>query len=238
MRGSRYRTLAARPGEAPVSAADAPPPVVIDGGDRACVALLLELRSRIAQLSPGTVIHLNHSANPAYALRASADHRQTEPHSPWRLTRQRSGAAGTVAAGRSQIGMSTSGTAGFRFVALGGLAAMLLGCGGYQPSGQVSGIEGHTMVGPSCSLMREASPCPDKPAAGSAHSRRAGSTVPLATAVGDARGYFRIPLPPGRYTVQPGNLRGAVVPIAQPVMVTVVSGRFTAVTIPFDSGIR
>jgi tRNA 2-thiouridine synthesizing protein A len=33
-------------------------PVVIDGGDRACIVLLLELRARISGLPPGTVIHL------------------------------------------------------------------------------------------------------------------------------------------------------------------------------------
>ena len=34
-----------------------PGPVVLDGGDRACVALLLELRARISDLPAGTVIH-------------------------------------------------------------------------------------------------------------------------------------------------------------------------------------
>ncbi|TDD64635.1 sulfurtransferase TusA family protein, partial [Actinomadura darangshiensis] len=33
-------------------------PVVIDGGDRSCVRLLLELREHIADLAPGSVIHL------------------------------------------------------------------------------------------------------------------------------------------------------------------------------------
>jgi SAM-dependent methyltransferase len=40
-----------------MNAADAPP-VVIHGGDRACVALLLELRDHVTRLPPGTVIHL------------------------------------------------------------------------------------------------------------------------------------------------------------------------------------
>jgi tRNA 2-thiouridine synthesizing protein A len=95
-----------------VNTPDTPPPVVIDGGDRACVALLIELSGRIARLPPATVIHLiaadpaapldlavwchltGHTylgsvreppGRPAYAIRVSAGHRQTEPHSPWRL---------------------------------------------------------------------------------------------------------------------------------------------------------
>jgi ubiquinone/menaquinone biosynthesis C-methylase UbiE len=33
-------------------------PVVIDGGDRACIAMLLELRGHLTKFPPGTVIHL------------------------------------------------------------------------------------------------------------------------------------------------------------------------------------
>jgi tRNA 2-thiouridine synthesizing protein A len=36
-------------------------PVVIDGGDRACARLLLELPDRIARLPAGTLIHLTAS---------------------------------------------------------------------------------------------------------------------------------------------------------------------------------
>jgi tRNA 2-thiouridine synthesizing protein A len=93
--------------------APAAPPVVIDGGDRTCTALLTGLRGHITRLPPGTVIHLIASdpaapidlaawchltghaylgpvhepaGSPAYALRTSAAHRQTQPRSPWRLT--------------------------------------------------------------------------------------------------------------------------------------------------------
>ncbi|MDL4817591.1 sulfurtransferase TusA family protein [Actinomadura opuntiae] len=88
-------------------------PVVIDGGDRSCVRLLLELRGRLADLEPGTVVHLiasdpaapidlpawchltGHaylgpvpSASPAgaptYGLRVAERPRATEPGSPWR----------------------------------------------------------------------------------------------------------------------------------------------------------
>jgi tRNA 2-thiouridine synthesizing protein A len=92
---------------------DGPPPgqrpVIIDGGDRACVHLLLELRARITDLPPGTLIHLiatdpaapidlpawchltGHtylgplpaSPRPAYALRTTASPAPTDPRSPW-----------------------------------------------------------------------------------------------------------------------------------------------------------
>jgi tRNA 2-thiouridine synthesizing protein A len=85
-----------------------PEPVVIDGGDRSCVALLLVLRRRICDLPAGTVIHLIASdpaalpdlpawhltghaylgsvpaVSPTYALRTTAAPAATHPASPWR----------------------------------------------------------------------------------------------------------------------------------------------------------
>jgi tRNA 2-thiouridine synthesizing protein A len=83
--------------------------VVIDGGNRACVALLLELRDHIRDLPAGTVIHLIASdpaapidlpawchltghvylgcicpTGPTYALRTIADPVVTDTTSPWR----------------------------------------------------------------------------------------------------------------------------------------------------------
>ncbi|QKG20356.1 sulfurtransferase TusA family protein [Actinomadura verrucosospora] len=87
--------------------------VVIDGGDRSCVRLLLELRGRLADLEPGTVVHLIASDpaapidlpawchltghaylgpvaadTPTYALRVAERPRATEPDSPWRPAAQ------------------------------------------------------------------------------------------------------------------------------------------------------
>ncbi|MQY06667.1 sulfurtransferase TusA family protein [Actinomadura macrotermitis] len=86
--------------------------VLIDGGDRSCVRLLLELRARIAGMPDGTVVHLiatdpaapidlpawchltGHAylgpvavpgdPRPAYGLRVAADARPTQEASPWR----------------------------------------------------------------------------------------------------------------------------------------------------------
>jgi tRNA 2-thiouridine synthesizing protein A len=85
-------------------------PVVIDGGDRSCVRLLLELRRHVTTLAAGTVVHLiardpaapidlpawchltGHEylgrlpvdGPPAYALRIADRARPTAPGSPWR----------------------------------------------------------------------------------------------------------------------------------------------------------
>ena len=83
-------------------------PVAIDGGDLACVRLLLELRNRISGLPAGTLIHLTASdpaapvdlpawchltghaylgavpaATPTYALRTVSAPVTTNPASPW-----------------------------------------------------------------------------------------------------------------------------------------------------------
>ncbi|MFD0904969.1 sulfurtransferase TusA family protein [Actinomadura sediminis] len=85
-------------------------PVVIDGGDRACVRLLLELRGRLADLPAGTIVHLmatdpaapidlpawchltghaylgplDDAPTPTYALRVTENAVPTHPKSPWR----------------------------------------------------------------------------------------------------------------------------------------------------------
>jgi tRNA 2-thiouridine synthesizing protein A len=89
-----------------------PAPVVIDGGDRACVQLLLELRDRLTALPAGTVVHLlatdpaapvdlaawchltghiylgaltpDRYLRPGYALCVAATPRHTDTANPWR----------------------------------------------------------------------------------------------------------------------------------------------------------
>jgi tRNA 2-thiouridine synthesizing protein A len=98
-----------RQGEDVRATSPPPEPVVIDGGDRACTALLLELRGRTCDLPAGTVIHLiapdpaapidlpvwSHmtghayldpvrAATPAYALHTTAAPFATNSASPWK----------------------------------------------------------------------------------------------------------------------------------------------------------
>ncbi|QKW32521.1 sulfurtransferase TusA family protein (plasmid) [Nocardiopsis flavescens] len=89
--------------------AEEEPAVVVDGGDRSCVRLLLELRTRVQELPPGTVVHLLASdpaapldlpawchltghaylgpaqgyGRPAYGLRVARAPRTTRPDAPW-----------------------------------------------------------------------------------------------------------------------------------------------------------
>jgi len=133
----------------------------------------------------------------------------------------------------------------FRLLVLCGLAGTLLGCANNDaqaaaapPARHVSGIEGRTTVGPACPVAQAESPCPDRPQRARLTVTRAHTTLVVATAVSDSHGYFRISLPPGRYLVQSRKLTRSIFETAPPVTVIVVSGRFTFVTIRFDSGIR
>ncbi|MFF4361596.1 hypothetical protein [Streptomyces sp. NPDC001604] len=87
-------------------------------------------------------------------------------------------------------------------------------------------------------MVRDHSPCPDRPLSARLTITSSDPGRKIAETTSDANGRFRVPLPPGTYTVHPANLTGAVAPIAQPITVTVTSGRFTDIIIPFDSGIR
>ncbi|WP_225829868.1 carboxypeptidase-like regulatory domain-containing protein [Streptomyces sp. NK08204] len=124
------------------------------------------------------------------------------------------------------------------------LAAVLsaAGCGDSHgagaPPASDSGIEGRTMVDGGCPVIREHSPCPDRPLSARLTITSGDPQRKVAETTSNADGHFRVPLPPGTYTIRPVNLTGAVTPIAQPVTVTVTSGRYATVVIPFDSGVR
>ncbi|WP_208029998.1 carboxypeptidase-like regulatory domain-containing protein [Streptomyces cyanogenus] len=124
------------------------------------------------------------------------------------------------------------------------LAAMLsaTACAGAHgagsPGASDSGIKGRTMVDGGCPVVREQSPCPDRPLRARLTITSGDPERTVAETTSDSEGHFRVSLPPGTYVVRPANLTGAVTPIAQPVSVTVTSGRFTTIVIPFDSGIR
>lgn len=94
------------------------------------------------------------------------------------------------------------------------------------------------MVDAGCPMVRNASPCPDRPLSARITVAPASGGDTVANVTSDNDGRFRVPLPPGTYTLRPANLTGAPAPLAMPLTVTVVAGRYTTVEIPFDSGVR
>jgi hypothetical protein len=101
-----------------------------------------------------------------------------------------------------------------------------------------SGITGVTMIDGGCPVVRVDSPCPDRPFQARLTVTDAASGTVVAATDTDPSGRFRLPLPPGQYQVRAANRNGAALPRAAPVTATVASGRYTTVTIRFDSGIR
>jgi tRNA 2-thiouridine synthesizing protein A len=89
-------------------------PVLLDGGDRSCVALLIELRALVGDCPPGTIIHIaatdpaapldlsawchltghtylgavGSAPRPTYAVQVTVNPRATRPDAPWHPTSQ------------------------------------------------------------------------------------------------------------------------------------------------------
>jgi hypothetical protein len=100
-----------------------------------------------------------------------------------------------------------------------------------------SGIKGTTIVDGGCPIMREDTPCPDRPLTANITVTNADGGI-AATTKSDADGHFQVSLPVGSYTVSAINMTGALHPVAMPQQVKVASGAFVDITIHFDSGIR
>jgi hypothetical protein len=103
-----------------------------------------------------------------------------------------------------------------------------------------SGVQGITMVGPTCPVQQENAACPDQPLANANLTvTRESSATTVATGRSDADGHFRIPLAPGNYVLQPANPSGDAVPPSAPARPFVVHPHaYTEVPVKFDSGIR
>jgi len=101
------------------------------------------------------------------------------------------------------------------------------------PSGG-SGIEGIATIGPTCPVERADSPCPDRPYEARITFWRGGALVAETRSAADGR--FRVALPPGTYRVVGES--EATIPHAVEQTVTVAEGRWSALDIRYDSGIR
>lgn len=126
---------------------------------------------------------------------------------------------------------------------LAALCALSLSCGAAQPAGQTggptpgSGIEGRTQASPTCPVASVGNPCPPRTISATvAVLDGGGRQVTRFTSAAD--GTFRVPLPPGTYTlVQPPSSQRRTL-VLRAVPVTVSSGRYTSLVLDFDTGIR
>ena len=101
-----------------------------------------------------------------------------------------------------------------------------------------SGVRGTVTVDVGCPVLESSSPCPRAPLRARIIVRQPGRATPLTMAETRDDGRFEIRLAPGVYELQGTNLTGQPVPVARPITITIIAGRFTDTAVEFDSGIR
>ncbi len=118
---------------------------------------------------------------------------------------------------------------------IGVMILVLATCSIYSPTPRGSGIEGQVLLGPMCPVLQERQDCPD---------RAYQATLTVLNRDGllitqfqtDDQGRFNISLVPGEYILHPESPNG--IPFAGDQSFIVETGRFTQITVHYDSGIR
>ena len=118
---------------------------------------------------------------------------------------------------------------------VGVLILVLATCSIYSPTPRGSGIEGQVLIGPMCPVVQQGQVCPDQPyqATLMVNSPTGERIVQVQT---EKDGTFKILLAPGEYILHPESPN--VMPFAQEQPFVVEEGKFTQVTVNYDSGIR
>ena len=112
---------------------------------------------------------------------------------------------------------------------------ILSACSSIAPTPTDSGAEGYVFIGPMCPVVQVGQECPDRPYQADLTVTTPGGkrVVQIHT---DENGYFKTPLAPGEYILHPESPN--VMPYAGEQPFTVESGKFTEITVNYDSGIR
>ena len=118
---------------------------------------------------------------------------------------------------------------------IGVLILALATCTIYSPTPRGSGIEGQVLLGPMCPVVQEGQDCPDQPYQATL-TVISQNGVQVAQFQSDEQGRFRVSLVPGEYVLHPEYPNGN--PFAADQTFTVETGRYTQVTVNYDSGIR
>jgi len=116
-----------------------------------------------------------------------------------------------------------------------------LGACASADAGRPSGIDGKVVSGPTCPVERMPPDpgCTPRPLAATLRVHPAGKRAPVETVHSESNGRFSLRLAPGLYVVRPQSRRGSAFPRpASPRRVRVRAGRFTYITITYDTGIR
>jgi hypothetical protein len=116
-----------------------------------------------------------------------------------------------------------------------GVLMLLLAACSAQPTPTDSGVEGKVLIGPNCPVVQEGQECPDKPFQAAITINGSDHRM-VAQVQTDAEGRFKIPLEPGEYILHPESPN--VMPYATEQTFEVEAGKFTQVTVNYDSGIR
>ena len=116
-----------------------------------------------------------------------------------------------------------------------GLLILLIAACTPSPTPTDSGIEGQVFIGPMCPVVQEGQECADQPyqALLTVLSPDGREIVQVQT---DEQGRFKIPLAPGEYILRPESPN--VLPYASEQPFVAEAGRFTQITVTYDSGIR
>jgi hypothetical protein len=101
-----------------------------------------------------------------------------------------------------------------------------------------TGIEGQVLIGPTCPVVQQGKECPDKPYQATLTVLDSNGSRKIARFQTDAEGRFRLPLAPGNYILHPETPENMPLPTAPDQNFTVTEGRFTQISVVYDSGIR
>ena len=118
---------------------------------------------------------------------------------------------------------------------IGILILVLATCSIYSPTPRGSGIQGQVLLGPICPVVQPGQECPDQPyqATLTVTDRNGIQITQFQT---DKQGRFQVALVPGEYILHPESPNG--LPFAGDQSFVVETGRYTQITVHYDSGIR
>lgn len=118
---------------------------------------------------------------------------------------------------------------------VGVLILVLATCSLYSPTPRGSGIEGQVLLGPMCPVVQEGQECPDQPYQATLTVKSLDG-LQITQFQTDEQGRFQVPLVPGQYILHPESPNG--LPFAGDQSFVVETGKFTQLTVNYDSGIR